>query len=268
VGARWIASAEPVYGVLLTEFDTELIGFEPDEQECEALARRYRGHRAQFHAQAIGSGGPGCLRLCEVEAKSSLYEPNTALTDCFTAFGHGMEVVGTRDLETVTLDFALGDIEIDLLVMDVQGSEYDVIENGHRSIESALVVQTEVKFVAQYTDQMLFGDIDRALRAKGLMFHTILGYGTRAVSPLVVEGDPLKGVNQWLWADVVYVRDILSLDDLSPERLVKLAVICDVCYSSYDFSYKALSLAGRRTGDDSAARYLAALSGADTVGRP
>ena len=59
--------------------------------------------------------------------------------------------------------------------------------------------------------------------------------------PLVVRGDPTATLRQQLWANAVYVKDYMALAALSPEQLLKYAVIMHEVYQSYDLAGVALA---------------------------
>jgi FkbM family methyltransferase len=246
----------PRYAPLLDAGVCEVIGFEPDEEEC----RRLRQANSQCYLPlVIGAGERRELRVCAMRSKSSLYEPNHALASLFNAFDDGSEVVERRTVDTTRLDELDSLGEVDFVKLDVQGAERDALLGGERTVAGALAVETEVKFVEQYEGQPLFAEVDQLLRRLGFLFHTVLGYGTRCLKPMVVRDDPLAGLNQWLWADVVFVRHPLKLSELAPRRLFKLAVIMHTLYRSYDFTYHALVLAERQSGGSLAREYLAGL---------
>ena len=120
------------------------------------------------------------------------------------------------------------------------------------------MIHTKVKFVEMYKNQPLFADVDRFLRSQGFQFHTFPNYGSRCFKPLVTEGNINKGLNQRLWADAVYVRDFMALDKLPAGKLVKMAVILNDVYQSFDLCYVVLEAAGGDLAGDYLRRLAAA----------
>jgi FkbM family methyltransferase len=239
-GAMAISGSAPSYEVLERAGMCDVTGFEPNLDELRRLMDLCPDHLHHFLPDVLGDGSTREFKRCRMPSRSSLYEPNFELCDLYNAFSEGSEVVSRTSVQTACLDDLVGEEGADFLKLDVQGAELDVIRGGRRVTASTLVIETEVEFVKQYRDQPTFADVDRELNELGFSFHTVLGYGTRALKPVVVQGDPLRGVNQWLWADVVYVRDVLTWRSLAAERLVSLALIMDAMYNSYDFAYAAL----------------------------
>lgn len=258
VGAMAIATERPPYAPLDDAGLCEVIGFEPNEDERLKLEQR-AGPSHRYLPHVVGRGDIRQFRRCRMPSRSSLYEPNQEFCGLFNAFSEGSEVVERRWVTTTRLDDVLQPLDVDFLEMDVQGAELDVLMGGSQAVSTAVVVQTEVEFIPQYLGQPLFPDVHRELCRQGFMFHTLLGYGTRAVKPVVVGGDPLRGVNQWLWADVVYVKDLTALSTLSVDKLLPMAFILDIVYGSFDLAYSVLHTYDRRMSTTHAARYLSAL---------
>src|SRR5688500_16811982 len=145
----------------------EVIGFEPQPAECEKLNRTHgpRGHRYLPHF--IGDGSRRTFHVTRDGYSSSLYEPDLALASKFQQLGELYQVVRTEEVQTTRLD-DLSDIRpIDLAKIDTQGGELDVIRGGRETLREALVIHTEIEFVALYKNQPLFADIDASLRELG-----------------------------------------------------------------------------------------------------
>jgi len=259
LGAMYVEGHEPSYGPLVAAGVCEVLGFEPNEDECARLNSMYADSgRRRFLPYAVGDGTAKEFRVCRMRSRSSLYEPNSRLCEKFNAFQEGSEVVERRAVQTVRLDDLPEVDDVDYIKMDVQGAECDVIAGGGRAAAAAAVAEIEVEFVEQYLGQPLFSDLDLQIRHHGYMFHTFLGYGTRALKPIVVDGDPLAGLRQWLWADAVYLKHIDSFDRLPPEKLIKLAIIMHEVYGSYDFAHHALAHHDDKCGGDLSRRYISA----------
>lgn len=64
--------------------------------------------------------------------------------------------------------------EIDLLWMDIQGSELNALKSAENYIDKIKFIYTEVEFLEIYKDQPLFKDIDNFLKEKFIL----LGFAT------------------------------------------------------------------------------------------
>ena len=231
---------------LLQAGKASLLGFEPVEAECDKLNTQHPAQR--YLPYAVGNGQAAELRECNYAMTSSLYEPNTPLLEIFQALAELTMVVKRTRLETKRLDDIPEAAGADYLKMDVQGAELDILRGAQRALSSVLVVHTEVAFVEMYRGQPLFADVDAELRRHGFMFHRFMGIAGRAFKPFVKDNNLGDTFSQQLWADAVYVRDLMRLDALAPDQLVKLALIVNECYVSFDLAAYVLRQHDRMTG--------------------
>jgi hypothetical protein len=253
-GALEIQGQDPIYADLARYGVCEVVGVDPcedDERRGESIRT---GRFTQYSDATLGDGRERIFHVCRLKSRSSLYEPNHVLAALFSEFDEGSEVMERRLVRTVRLDDLVSE-EFDLVVLDLQGGELLAIDGGRATIGNALIVHTEVEVVEQYVGQPLWGDVDRALQGLGFVLHTVYSYGSRPMYPFSGNDARLTGLKQWLWADVVYVRDLLTIDGLSRSRLVKLGVLLHSLYQSYDLVHHILAAADPRL----AAEYLAAL---------
>lgn len=242
------------YKSLIDRFKTEIIGFEPNEAECRKLNDTYKGtHR--FFPHFVADGNPATFYETNWVATGSLFEPNTVLLQQFVALDEMTRLVARHPVETRRLDDVLGENahQIDLIKIDAQGAEELVFQNAPQTLASATVVHTEVCFVELYKNQALFADVDRVLRSAGYRFHTFVGFGGRTYAPVVVNNDRFRQVRQHLWADAVYVRDPLTIDELETDRLRRMAQILFHMYQSIDLVHLLVAAIDRQDGTDLAA---------------
>ena len=260
IGANPI-DGDPPYASLLRRGLADIVGFEPNPQALAELQAR-KGPRETYLPHAVGDGRRHELKFCQASGMTSLLEPNAGLLDLFHGFAQWSEVLAREPIDTVRLDDVPETAGLDLLKIDIQGAEAMVFENAPNRLDGALVVQTEVEFVPMYRDQPLFSDVDRLLRARGFLLHRFDDIVSRVVKPLTVNGDVMAGMSQQLWTDAIYVKDFTKPDLLSPEQLVKLAVILHECYESFDLALHFLRAHDLRLGTAHSAAYLGLLQGA------
>ena len=256
IGAMAIG-AEP-WDALVDRGAATLLGFGPQPDECARCNAAARPNR-RYLPHALGDGNPWPLHRCSYPATSSMLEPNTAFVEQFQNLGELMQVVAVTEVPTIRLDDVAEARATDLLKLDTQGFELTILENARATLAAATVVQTEVSFVPLYKNQPLFAEVDAFLRQEGFMLHTMLGIGSRAFKPIVVNGDPNRGVRQYLWTDAVYVKEVTTLAATAPAALLKLAVLVDQVYRSVDLAALALRHHDEATGSALAQPYLEGL---------
>ncbi|MGI2299991.1 FkbM family methyltransferase [Candidatus Cardinium hertigii] len=150
-------------------------------------------------------------------------------------------VIKRQHLKTRKLDEISKGKVYDFLKIDVQGYELEVLKNGIKTLLDVSAVHIEVSFVQKYTSQPLFRDIDYFLSNLGFKFHCFTGYGTRTPKTIYINNNPVSGINQWLWADAVYFKDIDNKEFWNyKDQLIKFALIAHHIYQSYDYAAYAL----------------------------
>jgi FkbM family methyltransferase len=261
VGAVDLGSKnEPFYPLLQQFPGSQIHGFELDPAVC-AQMNASAPPGVKFHPQALGRREEERdLYLTNHPMCSSLYKPN----DAYLALFQNLEVAQQKSkttVRTVGLDHfsrkeKLG--AIDFIKIDIQGAELDVFHGGEQTLKDVLMIVTEVEFVPVYQDQPLFGDVSAFLQSQGLSFHKFLGLAGRAIKPLIFKNN-INFAVQHMWADAVFIRDLLQLQKLSDEQLLKLAVLADT-YGSPDAVHYVLSIYDQRKGTAHAARWLERLT--------
>lgn len=245
----------PPYQSLVEAGRAHVIGFEPDSESCRHLNETY-GATHQFYPHFIGDGQPAVFHETNWSLTGSLFEPNTILLEKFQHLAEVTTPVARHSIHTIRLDDLTDLPTIDFIKIDIQGGELGVFQNALHVLPGVLAIQTEVEFVELYKRQPLFADVDIFLRSHGFQFHTFTGFGSRSFKPIVVGGDPNRGMRQYLWSDAVYFRDWLALDHLSDLKLKKMAVIAQEIYQSSDLAYFILLKLDKSCGSDYARRFL------------
>lgn len=237
VGANPIGD-DPPYQGLLTAGVAEVTGFEP---QPDALTRLQEAAGPQEHylPHVIGDGTQHRLHVCRSTGFTSLLEPDPTQLALLTDFPALAEVTAVETVSTTRLD-DVGLDRVDLLKMDVQGGELAVVEGGPALLGEAVAVQTEVGFHRLYHDAPTFAEVDLALRRHGLVPHSFVSTRTWPTAP-VQWADPLEVVSrQLVEADVLYVADLTRPQDLSTDRLRRLAVVVGGGYGAVGVALRCL----------------------------
>jgi len=246
----------PKWHRLVDQGAATLLGFEPQVDEC-AKCNANSGPGHHYLPEALGDGARRPFYRCSFAPTSSLYRPNHALVDQFNGLGELMKVAETMEIQTKKLDDIEEARDADFLKLDVQGAELMILQHAKKILEGVSLVQTEVSFLPLYEDQPLFADVDHFLREQGFVFHMIEGFGSRLLKPARDTNNPYAGLNQLLWADVVYIRpfDSISPKNTTPEALLKRVILLHELYKSYDFAARAIHDYDHLTGQNLVSTY-------------
>ncbi len=257
VGAMMIGNKPPDYYALLKPGVGKVVGFEPDEKECQKLNQSHNDG-CSFLPYVIGDGSERTFNLCNYNMTSSLYEPNTSLLEKFQNLSELVQVVERTTVSTKRLDDIDEVQNADYLKIDVQGAEVDVFNGAKNLLADIMIVHTEVEFVPLYINQPLFAEVDQILRKHGFLFHKFCRGGMvgRNFKPLIVNNNINQSLSQVLWSDVIYVKNFLHYDQMPPGKLMKLAVILHDVYGSYDLVHYILQQYDKHTSSKCAEQYL------------
>jgi FkbM family methyltransferase len=196
----------------------ELIGFEPDPEECERLNRE-AGERERYLPCALGAARAKVpFHVAAWPVASSIYPPDPAFIAGF-ADGDLLRTVETREIDTAMLDHVCEEHEAwpDLLKLDVEGAELDVLRGGERAAQGALAIDIEVAFAPLRIGAPLFSEADAYLHGLGFS-----PSGLRRVFWRKPIGDVERPV--LMQGDVLYLNERDS-EDPDPLRGVKLELI-------------------------------------------
>ena len=257
IGANPIDS-EPPYAGMLRAGLAEVVGFEPNPAALAVLESR-KGPLERYFPHAVGDGARHVLHLCQAPGMTSLLEPDPAVLALFHGFPEWGRVLGTEAVDTVRLDDVPETAGADLLKLDIQGAELMVLRHAEARLRDAVVIQAEVEFLPLYKGQPLFSEMELFLRGHGFVLHRFFPTVSRAVQPMMVNGDPYAGLGQLVWADAVFIRDLLRLDALSDRQLLTMAAVLHEAYGAVDIAFRLLAEHDRRMGGAVAARYLSGL---------
>jgi FkbM family methyltransferase len=235
----------------------DIVAIEAHADECEVIRELLSGQVPVVTVPVVvGDGGPATFHICRVKSTSSTFPPNISFCREFDGYGEHLEVVSSRRVQTTRLDDVEEIGDIDYLKSDIQGGEVAALQGGTRVLSGVAVAELEVEFAPQYDGGPLFADVDSAMRELGFMFHTFTGYGSRPLKSLLGQRTTLPfALQQWLWANAVYLRPFSSWSTLAPVKIVRLAAILHEVYSSFDFAYRALCEFDQLTGSQTAPAY-------------
>ncbi|MDB5632326.1 MAG: FkbM family methyltransferase [Tardiphaga sp.] len=258
IGANPI-DGDPPYKAMLQRRVCRVTGFDPHPQ---ALARLNdaKSDLETYLPYAVGDGASHTLNICRGLGFASLLHPDAKVLTHFPNFSEFGRVVERVKLETRRLDDIAEIKAIDLLKIDIQGSELSVFRNGRARLAKAVAIQTEVSFVPLYEKQPVFGEVDLELRSLGFIPHMFAAINKKMIAPMLGP-DPGAAFNQLVEADVVYVRDFIQAEAMDSEQLKHLALIAHHGYGSFDLALNCIHHLTTRNAvpPDAKNRYLALL---------
>lgn len=243
IGAR--AGINPRWLNLIPKFPVQIIGFEPDEQECAALNAKGDTF-VRYLPFAVGkSVETRTFHLLKAAGSSSLFRPNYAFINrCAPAPNYAIE--REVSVQTNTLDSILkqeGISDIDYIKIDTEGCERDILAGATETLKDVFAVEVEVWFNSVFTDAPLFRDIDAILSGHGFVLFDLAksNYFKRTIGRHL--GGP-KG--QLVAGDAIYFRDIPSLTSESVfydrAKLVRAMVVA-MQYRYFDFALETIERA-------------------------
>jgi FkbM family methyltransferase len=244
IGANPIDNVPP-YKPMLDQGICTVVGFDPQKSAIEQLKQK-TGSLETYLPYAVADGTDQTLYTCMAPGMTSILKPDAQSLSLFPLFEEFGKVVASEQIHTRALD-NIEEIEnIDFLKIDVQGAELSVFRSGRNKLAKAVAIQTEVSFLPLYEDQPTIGLIDVELRSQGFIPHALAELKQWIISPLLVDKNPRRPLNQLIEADFVYVRDFRHPDKLTEEQLKHLALISHHCYQSFDLALFCLVELERR----------------------
>ncbi|MEE2760082.1 MAG: FkbM family methyltransferase, partial [Pseudomonadota bacterium] len=215
-------------------FAVDVVGFEPDPVEFERLRNlpSYPWRSAKYLPQGVSSRtGRQKLYIPTDPQSASLLKHNAAIGDKFDK-PQFFSVNRTEEIQTLCLDDALKETNfgsIDVLKIDIEGTELAVFKSSSEIMNDVLAVKTEISFIPFRRNQPLASDVDAFLRESGFELMDIVGpahwrrHGY-LIHPYYSSQTPPYSRAQIVQADYLYIRNPDSLGD-NLNKLLKLALI-------------------------------------------
>lgn len=254
VGAMALESKDP-WTLYAQTGCTEVLGFEPNHEECLKLQQQTLTNHT-FLPVAVGNGSEMPLYVTNTGMTSSLLEPDLVTMGLFPNLAELCQVVNTPLLATRRLDDLAEAQYADFLKLDIQGGELMALLHAKRTLESIVVLQTEIEFLEIYKGQPLFADVDSFLRSHGFMFHHFAYLSGRPYKVPKQHSIGRQGSSQVLWGDAIYIRDQRYIDKISTDKLLNMAYIMACFYEANDLAIRLLSEVDNRVGSDYSYQFI------------
>lgn len=225
----------------------QVIGFEPDKEECERLSKSARpGMR--FLNGALGARQERrFLNLTKAAGCSSILTPNAMLLSRYPD-SERFEVVGRVEVEVCPLDDLLANDpsgDIDFIKLDAQGFEADIIKGAERTLNrQVLGLEVEVAFQPLYEGQATFHEIDAVLNKLGFQLFDLRPFFWKRSAGMNVY----QARGQAVFADALYFRppelDFSQINQGSLSKILHLASLY-VVYGYLDCALAVLQANSR-----------------------
>lgn len=166
IGARW--GVQTRLKIIDKRGALIYTGLEPDVEEAERLKQLYKGdeNKTIYDTALSNSSSKQDLHITNHPGWSSLYEPNRNLLKRFEFYDESdYKIVDKETVRVEKLDefYQTEDEEYDLIKIDTQGSEGDIITEGHNTLDQSLAIEFETHFKSLYNNQPLFYNVHQEL---------------------------------------------------------------------------------------------------------
>jgi len=153
-------------GVLAVAPTARIVAVEPGPAPLERLRARL-GDRPNVEILDVAvarESGSATFHLTAHDHGSSLRAPRAEADE---VMGGGLRVVDQLDVRTLSLDEIAADRDVDVLKLDVQGSELDVLRGGRGALARTSAVLLEMNFFSQYEGDATFDALHREMTGLG-----------------------------------------------------------------------------------------------------
>lgn len=224
---------EADYAGFLTHKVGRVIGFEPQEDALAKLNDRKSADET-YLPNAVGTGEDMTLYVYKSSGYASKFAPDPDSRATLARLHTAMQIRGTFDMPTTRLDDIADVPPIDVLKIDVQGSELDIIANGRAKLADAVVIQTEVRFFPIYENEPEYAELHSELVAQGFRLHCFLNTNTIMTRASETHRMRPNASNQLLDGDAIYYRDIRTADSWTDRQLQVGALFALLSHPSPD----------------------------------
>jgi len=224
---------------LINNTNAILYGFEPNEDEFNKLKQ---SERKKYFNFGIGDGNHKILNICAAPGMSSILEPNFEYLNLFHGMSECTKIINKKRISTKKLDEINFEKKIDFFKIDVQGYEYEVINNGKKKIKESLIVQIETSPIPLYQNEKTFSHICNLLEDLGFELHMFNNIHTRYFKPFVPTNDiTYSGLHHLFQLDCIFIKRLNLINNLNIEELKKFILISLYSLKSYDLTLLLLN---------------------------
>ncbi len=223
---------------LINNTNSILYGFEPNEDEFNKLKQSVK---KKYFNYGIGNGNDEILNICAASGMSSVLEPNYEYLNLFHGMSEWAKIIKKKLINTKKLDEINFEKKIDFFKIDVQGYEYEIINNGKKKIKESLIVQIETSPIPLYKNERTFSYICNELENLDFELHMFNNIHTRYFKPFVPKNTTYSGLHHLFQLDCFFIKKLSSISNLNIEELKKFILISLYSLKSYDLTLLLLN---------------------------
>jgi FkbM family methyltransferase len=232
----------PPYADILARGHCHVYGFEPQTDAFNELVAN-KSACETYYQNAAGDGGTIDFKQYRQSGLSSAFDIDFENLEFLGRAKRATRIVEQTSMRTMRLDDITKLPKIDVLKIDVQGSEVAIISNGTDKLSDAVCVIAEARFSRLYRDEPMLDELLALLFSMGFTFHKFLFIKSTMVANSQRDRlRPRRLRNQAIDGDVVFIRDMSAHQHLTDEQLKQLALAADDIFSSPDLTIRCLDL--------------------------
>jgi FkbM family methyltransferase len=153
-------------GVLAVAPEAEIIAAEPGPAPRSRMQARLGAlpNVTILDVAVSAASGTATLHLTAHDHNASLHAPRPEMRE---VVDRGWAPAGELEVRTLTLDELVDGRSVDVLKIDVQGSEMDVLRGGDATLARTRSVLIEMNFFSQYEGDATFTDLHAEMERRG-----------------------------------------------------------------------------------------------------
>ena len=170
-----------------------VLALEPNPGSFDVLAQRFAEDARVTVSRRAASNTNAELEFYATEHShnASLHQPRQETGELY--HGGGWETTATFSVDAVTIDQLVGDRDVALLKLDVQGAEREALEGAGTTLTRTGAILLEVTFVSHYDGDASFAELHEMMLSRGFV---LAGLSQPFMSKMSTA----------LWSDACYVR--------------------------------------------------------------
>lgn len=232
----------PPYANILSRGHCHVFGFEPQRDAYDKLVLN-KSSNETYYQNAVGDGGSVEFKQYRESGLSSTFDIDYENLEYLGRSKRAVQIIDKEIIKTIKLDDIDDLPNVDLLKIDVQGSEVSIISNGVNKLRDAVCVIAEARFSRLYRDEPMLDKLFSQLFSMGFVFHKFLFIKSTMVANS--QSDKLRRRrlrSQAIDGDVVFIKDMSNHKQLTDEQLKRLTMAAGDIFNSPDLAIRCLDL--------------------------